>query len=75
MGYIYRTTAVYGSGKFGMADWEKVRTQYKDFSEPFSAEMFSCFMIRQFSFDQVEHIAKIKSQKIQLHLKTVSKET
>ena len=69
VGYIYRTTAVYGSGKFGMADWEKVRTQYKDFSEPFSAEMFSCFMIRQFSFDQVEHIARIKSPKNSVALK------
>ncbi len=52
-----------------MADWEKVRTQYKDFSEPFSAEMLSCFMIRQFSFDQVEHIAKIKSPKNSVALK------
>ncbi len=73
VGYIYRTTAVYGSGKFGMADWEKVRTHYKDFSEPFSAEMFSCFMIRQFSFDQVEHIARIKSPKDSVALEKSTK--
>ncbi len=59
VGYLYRTTAVYGSGKFGMADWEKIRLHYSDFSEPFSAEMFSCFLIRQFSLDQTDHIASM----------------
>lgn len=61
VGYLYRTTAVYGSGKFGMADWEKVRTQYPQFARPFSAEMFTCFMIRQFSLDQAEYLAKRRS--------------
>ena len=61
VGYLYRTTAVYGSGKFGMADWEKVRLHYNDFSEPFSAEMFSCFLIRQFSLDQTDHIASMRA--------------
>jgi len=46
VGYLYRTTAVYGSGKFGMADWEKVRANYPDFASPFAAEMFSCYLIR-----------------------------
>jgi len=58
IGYLCRTTAVYGSGKFGMADWEKVRTHYPDFARPFAAEMFSCFLIRDFSLLQVDHIAK-----------------
>ena len=57
VGYLYRTTAVYGSGKFGLADWRKVRSEYPDFSRPFMAEMLSCYLIRQFSLDQVEHIA------------------
>ncbi len=57
VGYLYRTTAVYGSGKFGLADWRKVRSQYPDFSRPFMAEMLVCYLIRQFSLDQVEHIA------------------
>jgi len=57
VGYLYRTTAVYGSGKFGMADWDKVRTHYPQFARPFSAEMFACYMIRQFSFDQAEYLA------------------
>ncbi len=61
VGYLYRTTAVYGSGKLGMADWEKVKTRWPDFARPFSAEMFSCFMLRNFSLFQAEHIAKHQS--------------
>ncbi|GGO87931.1 hypothetical protein GCM10011348_42250 [Marinobacterium nitratireducens] len=58
VGYLYRTTAVYGSGKLGMADWEKVSTRYPDFARPFSAEMFVCWMLRNFSLLQAEHIAR-----------------
>lgn len=61
VGYLYRTTAVYGSGKLGMADWEKVRTRHKDFARPFAAEMFVCLMLRNFSLLQVEHIARHRS--------------
>lgn len=60
VGYLYRTTAVYGSGKFGMADWEKLVLYYPDFASPFAAEMFSCFMIRHFSLAQVDHVAAHK---------------
>ncbi|MFZ3153799.1 hypothetical protein [Pseudomonas sp.] len=58
VGYLYRTTAVYGSGKLGMADWEKVSGKHPDFARPFAAEMFNCFMLRNFSLQQVEHIAR-----------------
>jgi hypothetical protein len=61
VGYLYRTTAVYGSGKFGMADWQKVRSTYADFARPFAAEMFTCYMIRQFSLDQADHIAHARA--------------
>ncbi|MFG0465351.1 hypothetical protein ACF8LF_11965 [Pseudomonas putida] len=57
VGYLYRTTAVYGSGKLGMADWEKVSSKHPDFARPFAAEMFNCFMLRNFSLQQAEHIA------------------
>ncbi|PKH86532.1 hypothetical protein [Colwellia sp. Bg11-28] len=60
VGYLYRTTAVYGSGKLGMADWEKVREKHKDFARPFAGEMFVCLMLRNFSLLQVEHIARHK---------------
>ncbi|WP_418152489.1 hypothetical protein AB8615_00340 [Litorimonas sp. RW-G-Af-16] len=58
VGYLYRTTAVYGSGKFGMADWNKVREAYPDFARPFAAEMFSCFLIRDFSLFQADYVAQ-----------------
>ncbi|MBO1518085.1 hypothetical protein [Oceanisphaera pacifica] len=61
VGYLYRTTAVYGSGKAGMADWDKVSTRYPDFARPFAAEMFACLMLRNFSLLQVEHIAQQRS--------------
>ncbi|MGI9289387.1 MAG: hypothetical protein ACR2P1_28720 [Pseudomonadales bacterium] len=58
VGYLYRTTAVYGSGKFGMADWEKVKTKYPDFARPFAAEMFTCYMLRHFSLEQADYLAR-----------------
>ncbi len=61
VGYLYRTTAVYGSGKFGMADWDKVCSEYSDFARPFSAEMFSCFLIRDFSLFKADYVAKRRS--------------
>ena len=63
VGYLYRTTAVYGSGKFGMADWSKVESQYPDFARPFSAEMFTCYMLRHFSVEQAQFLAKMRSPK------------
>jgi len=56
VGYLYRTTAVYGNGKFGLADYDKV-LQRRAFDLPFSAQMFAVYLLRQFSIDQVNHIA------------------
>ena len=61
VGYLYRTTAVYGSGKFGIADWKKIRANYPDFARPFAAEMFSCYLIRQFSLDQADFLAQARA--------------
>jgi hypothetical protein len=63
VGYLYRTTAVYGSGKFGMADWGKVKTRWPNFASPFDAEMFSCWMIRHFSLTQADHVAAHRAPK------------
>ncbi|MFT5484273.1 MAG: hypothetical protein ACI9GW_002936 [Halieaceae bacterium] len=63
VGYLFRTTAVYGSGKFGMADWEKVSSRFPDFNRPFAAEMFTCFLLRQFSLDLVDHLARQRGPK------------
>ena len=57
VGYLVRTTAVYGSGKFGAAD----RTGWADrpeFSGSFQPEMLAVWLIRTFSVDLAEHLAR-----------------
>lgn len=60
VGYLYRTTAVYGNGKFGIADYPRIRGR-DDFGLPFSAQMFAVYLLRHFSFRQVEHIAACRA--------------
>ena len=56
VGYLLRTTAVYGSGKFGLSDF--VHTKFSTiFDQPFRAEMLAVYLIREFSVDLVEHVA------------------
>lgn len=59
VGYLMRTTAVYGSGKFGAADRERIADR-AELSEPFQAEMLSVWLTREFSCDLVEHLAAAK---------------
>ena len=56
VGYLLRTTAVYGSGKFGLSDFMRTKT-VTNFNQPFRAEMLSLYIIREFSIQLVEHIA------------------
>lgn len=59
VGYLMRTTAVYGAGKFGAAD----RSDYADRPElraPFQAEMMSVWLTRAFTFDLAEHLAAVR---------------
>ncbi|WP_298788962.1 hypothetical protein [uncultured Marinococcus sp.] len=60
VGYLLRTTAVYGNGKFGLAPYEKIKNDHP-FSGPFQAQMFAVYMLRHFSFHLVEHIAHEKN--------------
>ena len=57
VGYIVRTTAVYGSGKFGAADRLTI-CERPEVSGPFQAELLSVWLTRAFSIDLIEHIAK-----------------
>ena len=70
VGYLYRTTAVYGSGKFGLADRFRIKNR-KEINGPFRLEMMLVYLVRQFTFDQVNHIAKFKDPKnaVKLDLK------
>jgi len=47
-GYLMRTTAVYGNGKFGIAD-RSVIAGHDVFQPPFQIEMLAVFMIREYS--------------------------
>jgi hypothetical protein len=60
VGYLYRTTAVYGNGKFGIADYARLQNN-PDFNRPFSAQMFAVYLLRHFSVQQVEHLARHRS--------------
>ena len=60
IGYLYRTTAVYGSGKFGLADRFRIKNREEIYG-PFRLEMMLVYLVRQFTFDQVNHIAKHKN--------------
>ena len=56
VGYLLRTTAVYGSGKFGLSDFANTKA-VTDFNQPFRAEMLAVYIIREFSVQLVEHVA------------------
>jgi len=62
VGYLYRTTAVYGSGKFGLADRFRIKNR-DEINGPFRLEMMLVYLVRQFTFDQVNHIAKYRNPK------------
>ncbi|WHP64959.1 hypothetical protein [Vibrio harveyi] len=59
VGYILRTTAVYGNGKFGIADF-KLLENNPDFNQSFSAQMCAVYMLREFSLDWVHYLAAKK---------------
>ena len=56
VGYLMRTTAVYGNGKFGLADFEEVRRRGV-LTLPFQAEMLAVYLVRHFSLELVDHLA------------------
>ena len=56
VGYLMRTTAVYGNGKFGLAD----RALYRERPEaagPYRLELLAVWLIRAFTADIAEHLA------------------
>ena len=67
VGYLYRTTAVYGSGKFGLADRFRIKNR-EEINGPFRLEMMLVYLVRQFTFDQVNHVAYHKNPKTAVQL-------
>lgn len=54
-GYLMRTTAVYGNGKFGIADRGHI-AERPGMGGPFMAEMLTVWLIRGFTHDLAEHV-------------------
>jgi len=59
VGYLMRTTAVYGSGKLGAADREVIAGR-AELKAPFQAEMLSVYLTRAFVRDLVDHMARMR---------------
>lgn len=59
VGYLMRTTAVYGAGKFGAADREDICDR-PELKAPFQAEMLSVWLTRAFTVDIAEHLARVR---------------
>ncbi len=59
VGYLMRTTAVYGSGKFGCGVREKIANRPETMGA-FQAEMLTVYLIRWFTIDLVEHVASMR---------------
>ncbi len=57
VGYLMRTTAIYGSGKFGCADREKIANR-EECRGAFQIELLAVYLIRWFTIDLVEYLAK-----------------
>ncbi len=60
VGYLMRTTAVYGNGKFGIADRECLAAR-PEFRGAFQPEMLAVYLIRGFTQDLAEHVAAARA--------------
>lgn len=67
VGYLMRTTAVYGGGKFGLADRARVAGR-PEFAGPFAAEMLTVWLIRAFTAHLVEHMAACRAPEAAVRL-------
>lgn len=60
VGYLMRTTAVYGNGKLGCSDRDRIAHR-PELRGSFQLEMLSVYLTRQFTLDLVEHVAKCRN--------------
>ena len=72
IGYLMRTTAVYGNGKFGLSDLANTFGA-GIFSRPFEAELFTVYLIREFTFDLVAHLAQMQAPETAVPLAPATK--
>ena len=57
VGYLMRTTAVYGNGKLGFGDRARIEAR-PSMQGPFQVEMLNIWLIRAFTLDLVEYVAQ-----------------
>lgn len=57
IGYLMRTTAVYGNGKFGISDRARIADR-EGMAHPFRLEMLTVWLIRAFTHDLAEYMAE-----------------
>ena len=60
VGYLMRTSAVYGSGKFGCADRMAIEAR-PELRPAFHMEMLAVYLFRSFTLDLIDHIAKSRA--------------
>lgn len=60
IGYLMRTTAVYGNGKLGFGDRARIAAR-PAMNGPFQVEMLNVWLIRGFSLDLAEHVARVRN--------------
>ena len=62
VGYLIRTTAVYGNGKFGIGDFSN-NDGFVFLKKPFQAEMLTVYLVRYFSIELMNFLARQKGGK------------
>lgn len=60
--YLMRSTAFYGNGKWGLADFGAYEPNHP-LAVPYRAQMLSAWLVRELSYDLVEHCARLRSEK------------
>ncbi|HIA56186.1 MAG TPA: hypothetical protein EYN97_01890 [Candidatus Lambdaproteobacteria bacterium] len=68
VGYLMRTTAVYGNGKFGCADREKISNR-DETRGSFQVELLTVYLFRWFTIELVEYIARRRGGQNTVRLK------
>ncbi len=60
--YVMRSTAFYANGKWGLADFERYTADHP-LALPYRAQMLAAWLLRELSYDLVEHCAKQRSER------------
>jgi len=62
-GYLMRSTAFYGNGKFGMRSFEGYDVDHP-VAVPYRAQMLCGWLYRELSYDVIEHCARVKGGEV-----------